>query len=142
MSNGLSGLRTNIMNAAPVSVSGGLALSAGRVVLGYTKVDPSENFIQDVLTNGPWLQIRGGACNGYASENVGEPTYRIKADLWFAFDEAVSYDMRAIEDLIDAVRENVFQVNALMTWDDPEFDSLSNPIFGHYAITMEIIGTF
>jgi len=128
----LSEVRTNLKTLAE-------GVDSLRADLGYTPTEPTDEFIRDIIEDGPYIQILGGSLAG-TDEQTGLPRYRIPCKLWFGIARYAANDLTTIEDVLDDLRLAFHPHVISMTWDAPQYDELQSPLLGSYDVSVEAFG--
>lgn len=90
-----------------------LTLEAARISQGFVPTDPTAEFFQDVLANGPKMNIDWGKQNEFDlwSREMNTQTshfmeYVFPVRLWCSFTRDAATDPTLIEALVEAIRNN------------------------------------
>jgi len=126
-------------DAAGVDSGGGsptYTLAAGRIVLGYKVLDVDNKFLEELNTDGPYLQIRRGILTGRDKQStIG--TYTVPCSVWIGIDKETDDTFETIEKLLSAL------VDAWpghdVSWAEPDIDTGKNPTVVRYDLDVTVI---
>jgi hypothetical protein len=130
--------RASMKTAVSALTAGGYNLSASRIKLGHVVHAANADFIRQMATAGPYLNIHAGGKR--AHEDMGTSrvsTYEVRSDLYVGLDRNADDDLTNLEALLEAIDEA--WIDWPTTWDEPEIDVRQNSAMAHVVLTSEVL---